>query len=167
MEIYAKGLGLNVWTSTLVQKLGKDEKGQWNVTVRRGGLNGTMRILHPTHVVIATGSYGKPHVPRFEGQVRRPGDQRLLKTMIHTLFANSGKLQGRGYSYIRVYKREEKCREESAYHRCRNFCPRCCSGPRRERSGRGRTLPSSSTGMTTPGFTNMFLRRCTSAGQRM
>jgi len=72
LEFYAKALELNVWTSALVEKVGKDEKGQWNVTVRRGGPNGTVRILHPTHVVIAFGLSGDPYVPHFEGKVRRP-----------------------------------------------------------------------------------------------
>lgn len=72
MEFYAQALELNVWTSALVEKVGKDQEGQWTVTVRRGGPNGTVRILHPTHVVFATGSVGKPRVPHFEGQVRQP-----------------------------------------------------------------------------------------------
>ena len=71
LEFYAQTLELNVWTSALVEKVGKDEKGQWNVTVRRGGPNGTVRILHPTHVVIASGLSGEAHVPHFEGKVRR------------------------------------------------------------------------------------------------
>ena len=70
MEIYVQALELNVWTSARVEKVGKDVKGLWNVTVRRGGPNGNLRILHPTHVIMATGSFGKPNVPRFEGQVR-------------------------------------------------------------------------------------------------
>ena len=69
LEFYAKALELNVWTSALVEKVGKDEKGQWNITVRRGGPNGTVRTLHPTHVIIACGLFGKPYVPHFEGEV--------------------------------------------------------------------------------------------------
>lgn len=166
MEFYAQALELNVWTSALVEKVGKDERGQWNVTVRRGGPNGTVRILHPTHVVIATGTFGKPRIPHFEGQVHPSGVQRP-EPMIHTLFTNTGKVQGRDYSHIPVYKREEKCREESAYHRRCKFCPRRCRGSRRERSGGGRTLPSSLTRTARPDFTNTFLRRCTSANRRI
>ena len=70
LEFYAQALELNVWTSALVEKIGKDEKGQWNVTVRRGEPNGTVRILRPTHVVIAFGLSGDPYVPHFEGKVR-------------------------------------------------------------------------------------------------
>lgn len=70
LEFYAQALELNVWTSALVEKVGKDEKGWWNVTVRRGGPNGTVRILHPAHVVIASGQIGNPNVPHFEGEVR-------------------------------------------------------------------------------------------------
>ena len=70
MESYAQALELNVWTSAAVEKVGKGEKGQWNVTVRRGGPSGTVRTLHPTHVITAIGYVGKPHIPRFEGQVR-------------------------------------------------------------------------------------------------
>jgi cation diffusion facilitator CzcD-associated flavoprotein CzcO len=71
LEFYAQALELNVWTSALVEKVGKDEKGQWNVTVRRGGPNGTVRILRPAHVVISFGLSGRPYVPHFEGKVRR------------------------------------------------------------------------------------------------
>jgi hypothetical protein len=138
MEIYVQALELNVWTSARVEKVGKNEDGRWNVTVRRGGPNGTVRILHPTHVIMATGSFGKPHVPHFEGQVRGPGAQKL-KPMILTLFVNTGRFQGRDYPLIRVYQRKEKCREKSARHRRRKFRPRRSCKPRRERSGRGRT----------------------------
>ena len=69
LEFYAQALELNVWTSALVEKVGKDEKGQWNITVRRGGPNGTVRNLRPTHVIIACGLFGKPYVPHFEGEV--------------------------------------------------------------------------------------------------
>jgi cation diffusion facilitator CzcD-associated flavoprotein CzcO len=72
LEFYAQALELNIWTSALVEKVGKDAKGEWNVTVRRGGPNGTVRILHPVHVVIASGQFGKPYVPHFEGEVCRP-----------------------------------------------------------------------------------------------
>lgn len=163
MEFYAQALELNVWTSSLVEKVGKGEKGRWNLTVRRGGPNGTVRILHPTHVIFATGSFGKPHVPRFEGQVHRPGAH-SPERMIYALFVNTGKVQGRDCPYVPVYKREEKCREEGAHHRRRYFCPRRCCGPRRERSRRDRTLPLP---MTRSKFTNVVLRRCTSASQRM
>ena len=78
LEFYAQALELNVWTSALVEKLGKDEKGQWNVTVRRGGPNGSLRILHPTHVIIASGRFGNPYVPHFEGKVCRPTTRELM-----------------------------------------------------------------------------------------
>ena len=125
LEFYAQALELNVWTSALVEKVGKDEKGQWNVTVRRGGPNGTVRILHPTHVIIATGLSGNPYVPRFEGEVCQtvPLGRGLR---IYVLSVNAGKLQGRGYPYGQVYKRKEQRREESSCHRFRNFGPRRC-----------------------------------------
>jgi len=71
LEFYAQTLELNVWTSALVEKMGKGEKGQWNVTVRRGGPDGTVRILHPTHVVIASGLSGEARIPHFQGKVWR------------------------------------------------------------------------------------------------
>ena len=98
LEFYAKALELNVWTSALVEKVGKDDKGQWNVTVRRGGSNGTVRVLHPTHVVIACGLAGKPYAPHFEGEVcqKVTRGQRLIT---HTRSENSGKLQGRDHPH--------------------------------------------------------------------
>ncbi|KAF9780086.1 FAD/NAD(P)-binding domain-containing protein [Thelephora terrestris] len=74
LEFYAQALELNVWTSALVEKVGKDERGRWIVTVRRGGPNGTVRILHPTHVIVAAGYFGKPHVPHFEGKENFKGE---------------------------------------------------------------------------------------------
>jgi len=71
LEFYAQTLELNVWTSALVEKMGKGEKGQWNVTVRRGGPDGTVRVLHPTHVIIASGLFGGARVPHFQGKVWR------------------------------------------------------------------------------------------------
>ena len=124
MEFYVQALELNVWTSALVEKVGKDEKGRWNVAVRRGGPNGSVRILHPTHVIVATGSFGKPYAPHFEGEVRLLGLWRPQPTT-HTLFPNPGKLQGRDNSHIQVRKRERKRREEGCYHRRRNFRARC------------------------------------------
>ena len=112
-------LELNVWTSSLVEKIGKGEGGQWDVTVRRGGPNGSVRILHPTHVVVAPGLFGKPYVPHFEGKVRQ-----LLTREPGTEFTvNAGKLQRGALPCIRLHQREEQRRQESCRNRCWNLRP--------------------------------------------
>ena len=97
LEFYAQALELNVWTSALVEKVGKDGEGQWNVTVRRGGPNGAVRVLQPTHVVIACGLFGKPYVPHFEGEVRRTVTRGGVSGL--TFFTNVGNLQGRAHPH--------------------------------------------------------------------
>ncbi|KAJ4286411.1 hypothetical protein N0V90_013110 [Kalmusia sp. IMI 367209] len=66
-EIYASALELNIWTSTTVSSATyADRIKKWTVTVARG--DGTMRTLHPLHVVFCTGHSGEPLVPSFPGQ---------------------------------------------------------------------------------------------------
>jgi putative flavoprotein involved in K+ transport len=61
-ESYADALELNVWTKTEFRGGVYDEdSGRWSVRVARGG--GPERVLHPTHVVLATGMSGVPYVP--------------------------------------------------------------------------------------------------------
>jgi cation diffusion facilitator CzcD-associated flavoprotein CzcO len=66
LETYATTLELNVWTSTEVRDARYDEDGgHWDVRARRE--DGTIRTLHPAHVVMATGHSGEPRMPAFEG----------------------------------------------------------------------------------------------------
>ena len=60
-ESYAEAMELNYWTSTEFEGGSYDEKaGRWTVTVKRVGQK---RVMHPRHVVMATGVSGIPNVP--------------------------------------------------------------------------------------------------------
>ena len=72
-EAYAEAMELNYWTSTeFAGGTYDDQAKRWAVTVNR---QGEKRVLHPRHVVMATGVSGIPNVPRipaldgFTGQV--------------------------------------------------------------------------------------------------
>jgi putative flavoprotein involved in K+ transport len=60
LEMYARVMELNIWTSSEVTGARYDEaKGAWEVVVDRDGQTVT---LHPTHLVLATGMSGIPNV---------------------------------------------------------------------------------------------------------
>ena len=68
-ESYAEAMELNYWTAAEFEG-GAYEAGakRWSVRVRRA--DGSMRILHPRHVVLATGVSGIPnipHIPELDG----------------------------------------------------------------------------------------------------
>ncbi len=64
-ESYVDGLELNFWTETEFEGGNYDEKdGRWTVTLRRGG---RQRVMHPRHVVLATGVSGIPNIPDIPG----------------------------------------------------------------------------------------------------
>jgi thioredoxin reductase len=64
-ESYVDGLELNFWIETEFEGGSYDEtSGRWDVTLRRGG---ETRILHPRHVVLATGVSGIPNLPDIPG----------------------------------------------------------------------------------------------------
>ncbi|MET7841136.1 NAD(P)/FAD-dependent oxidoreductase [Streptomyces sp. NPDC005356] len=67
LEIYSRYLNLNVWTSTSYEWAERDEaSGTWTATVRRA--DGETRVLHPKHIVLATGGIGgKPAIPDLPG----------------------------------------------------------------------------------------------------
>ena len=72
-EAYVEAMELNYWTGTEFCGGAYDEATQrWNATVRR---NGTERLMHPRHIVMATGVSGIPNPPDiaslkdFRGQV--------------------------------------------------------------------------------------------------
>ena len=61
-EAYVESQDLNYWAGTEFEGGSYDESRQrWTVTLRRA--DGTMRRLHPRHVVMATGASGIPAVP--------------------------------------------------------------------------------------------------------
>jgi putative flavoprotein involved in K+ transport len=64
-ESYVDGMELNFWTGTEFEGGTYDEKeGRWNVTLRRAG---EKRVMHPRHVVLATGVSGIPNIPEISG----------------------------------------------------------------------------------------------------
>lgn len=66
MEFYADSLELNVWTSTtFLDGTYDNDACRW--TVRLQLPNGNIRLMRPSHVVLAIGITGTPHVPKFEG----------------------------------------------------------------------------------------------------
>ena len=57
-EFYADALELNIWTGSEFLGARKEEDSQrWRVEVER---RGETRVLHPRHIVIATGVSGAP-----------------------------------------------------------------------------------------------------------
>ena len=65
-ESYVETMELNFWTETEFEGGHYDEKeGRWTVTSRRA--DGSQRIMHPRHVVLATGVSGIPSVPEISG----------------------------------------------------------------------------------------------------
>jgi putative flavoprotein involved in K+ transport len=65
LEMYARVMELNCWTSTRCLKASYDEAaGVWSVQVSRGG---RVMELHPRHLVLATGMSGFPCIPEIPG----------------------------------------------------------------------------------------------------
>ena len=65
-ETYVDAMELNFWTATEFEGGSYDEaEGRWTVTLRRA--DGSKRIMHPRHVVLATGVSGIPNVPEISG----------------------------------------------------------------------------------------------------
>ena len=65
-EAYVEAMELNFWTETEFEGGSYDEKEQrWTVTLRRA--DGSKRIMHPRHVVLATGVSGIPSIPEISG----------------------------------------------------------------------------------------------------
>jgi hypothetical protein len=76
-ESYVKLLELNVWTRTEVRSTSWDEdKKRWEVVLERRKEDGTSerRLLHPRHIIQATGHSGKKNVPIFKGMDNFKGD---------------------------------------------------------------------------------------------
>ena len=65
-ESYVESMELNFWTETEFEGGSYDaEQGRWTVTLRLA--DGSQRIMHPRHVVLATGVSGIPSVPDIAG----------------------------------------------------------------------------------------------------
>ncbi|EON98386.1 putative dimethylaniline monooxygenase protein [Phaeoacremonium minimum UCRPA7] len=69
LQLYAEIMDLNIWTKTHIDGKGAvyDEKeGKWTISVTRG--DGSKHVLHPKHIMIATGISGTlPNVPEVPG----------------------------------------------------------------------------------------------------
>ena len=73
LEMYAKVMELNYWTSSAVNSAAFDESSKtWSVEVDRDGEAVTLR---PRQLVFATGMSGKPNLPELPGMDRFRGDQ--------------------------------------------------------------------------------------------
>jgi putative flavoprotein involved in K+ transport len=73
LEMYAKVMELNLWTSTACKNARYDEaRKEWTVVVDRAGESVTLR---PRQLVLATGVSGVPDMPRFPGMDRFRGEQ--------------------------------------------------------------------------------------------
>ncbi|KAL4862768.1 hypothetical protein BDV12DRAFT_178421 [Aspergillus spectabilis] len=69
-ECYVKLLELDVWVRTrIIHVKWSDEEKQWTVEVQRTREDGSIqrRVLHPRHVIQATGASGKKNLPDFTG----------------------------------------------------------------------------------------------------
>lgn len=65
-EAYVESLELNYWPSTeLVGGSYEDQGNRWSVELKLG--DGTTRVMHPRHVVMATGVSGIAHIPDLPG----------------------------------------------------------------------------------------------------
>ena len=61
-EAYVESMELNYWTGTEFESGAYDEaEGRWSVVLRR--TDGSRRVMHPRHVVMATGVSGIPNLP--------------------------------------------------------------------------------------------------------
>jgi putative flavoprotein involved in K+ transport len=73
LEMYAKVMELNYWTSTTAKSAKFDERTkEWAVVVERDGKE---IVLRPKQLVFATGMSGKANVPKFKGAETFKGEQ--------------------------------------------------------------------------------------------
>ncbi|MGL4573877.1 MAG: NAD(P)-binding domain-containing protein [Burkholderiaceae bacterium] len=73
LEMYTKVMELNYWGSTECKSAHFDDaKGEWQVTVERGG---KPHILRPKHLVLATGMSAVPNMPKYPGMESFKGMQ--------------------------------------------------------------------------------------------
>ncbi|KAI9696770.1 MAG: hypothetical protein M1836_005132 [Candelina mexicana] len=76
-ESYASSMELNVWTkSTLTSSKWDDSKRQWTVELNRTRPDGSKesRVLHPRHIIQATGHSGEMNFPVIKGMENFKGD---------------------------------------------------------------------------------------------
>ena len=67
LEAYANIMELNVWNKSTIKSTAYDDTTKtWTVVVTCG--DGSLRTLHPRHVVCCTGQAGEARMPTFAGQ---------------------------------------------------------------------------------------------------
>ena len=76
LEVYARALSIDVWLSTrLVDAVYDDATRRW--TVRLARADGTTTVVHPRHIIQATGVFGVPNRPEI------PRADTFAGTLIH------------------------------------------------------------------------------------
>jgi putative flavoprotein involved in K+ transport len=94
LEYYAEAMELNVWNRTTFLSGEYDElSGRWTARVEMR--DGTIRTLHPSHIVMAIGISGIPNIPAFPGQDDFQGE-------IHHSSAFSSKIDVAGKAVVVV-----------------------------------------------------------------
>jgi putative flavoprotein involved in K+ transport len=88
-ETYVETLELNFWTGTELVAGSYDEmRKQWSVTLKRA--DGTTRVMHPRHLIFATGVSSIPTFPDL------PGRKDFAGTVVHSGdFKDAARWQGR------------------------------------------------------------------------
>ncbi|KAL5333980.1 hypothetical protein BJX70DRAFT_379440 [Aspergillus crustosus] len=92
-EAYAKILELNIWTRTTLKSPVWDGK-RWSVTLERRNVDNSVstRIIHPRHIIQATGHSGEKYVPPLTGLDSFQGDRLCHSSDFRgALHANKGK----------------------------------------------------------------------------
>jgi hypothetical protein len=94
LETYVKSLDLNVWTESTVDKLAYDEATRrWTVTVTKAGTPNT--VIHPAHVVMASGVLGRGVTPNFTDMDKFKGE-----IVDYTTYRNGRKFKGQNVAVI-------------------------------------------------------------------
>ena len=76
LEMYVRVMDLDYWSpAECVNARFEEGEGAWHVTVSRGG---SMHLLKPTHLVLATGMSGMPNMPQL------PGAQSFRGRLVHS-----------------------------------------------------------------------------------
>lgn len=93
LEFYADTMELNVWSSSEFTGASYDKRDErWRLNIRRA--DGSERILHPRHVVMATGVSAIPVMPNLSGQEDFQGE------LMHSSAYTSGAKWGGGKAIV-------------------------------------------------------------------
>ena len=93
LEFYADTMELNVWSSAEFTGASYDKRDErWRLNIRRA--DGSERILHPRHVVMATGVSALPVMPNLLGQEDFQGE------LMHSSAYTSGAKWGGGKAIV-------------------------------------------------------------------